>query len=344
MARRKRAIKTKQNKVSKVSTEVSNPSTSSTIESNCLPIVETDVSNPSTSSTIESNCLSIVASDSIPTSCTSYTDSRLVSRQFHINTKMKKNSSIKIDEDQDYRRRKQLAINVANSMNMDMVRNDLPSTSHVTITTTTNVIPDVTNQIEACDHVPNATNIPIDQLIDYQIKSCTTDSSIDSLLTLINGIGKIKVVNVEVFPENIRVRGRYTYNDIAVLTLKNPIQPNNDVQYAVLHTRNIIGRYDVIAYGWGVPQIGGPRSEKLADDTPDTSILDLKIICAKALNRSTSPGDSGGPLTLPNGNLVGIISCTVLQALTNIPACFVRIYSYLNFIRTAMQSAETFVS
>ena len=172
------------------------------------------------------------------------------------------------------------------------------------------------------------------------------------------------MVNVEVFPENIRVRGRYTYNDIAVLTLKNPIQPNNDVQYAVLHTRNIIGRYDVIAYGWGVPQIGGPRSEKLlktrlktisnyecykrffkrADDTPDTSILDLKIICAKALNRSTSPGDSGGPLTLPNGNLVGIISCTVLQALTNIPACFVRIYSYLNFIRTAMQSAETFVS
>lgn len=70
----------------------------------------------------------------------------------------------------------------------------------ITTTTTTNVIPNVTNQIEACDHVPNATNIPIDQLIDYQIKSCTTDSSIDSLLTLINGIGKIKGIDSELVP------------------------------------------------------------------------------------------------------------------------------------------------
>ncbi|KAJ6222274.1 hypothetical protein RDWZM_000819 [Blomia tropicalis] len=171
-----------------------------------------------------------------------------------------------------------------------------------------------------------------------------------------------RVVNVEVCPENIRVKGRFTYNDIAVLTLKNPIQPNNDIQYAVLHPNNIIGRYDVIAYGWGLTHINGPYSERLLKvrlktinnyecykhffepfENPDSTILDLKIICAKAVNRSTTFGDSGGPLTLMNGNLIGIISCGKRKYDNDKPIYFTRIYSYLNFIRTAMQRAETFV-
>ncbi|KAJ6222275.1 hypothetical protein RDWZM_000820 [Blomia tropicalis] len=169
-----------------------------------------------------------------------------------------------------------------------------------------------------------------------------------------------RVVNVEVWPENIRVKGKFTYKDIAVLTLKNPIQPNNDIQYAVLHPNNIIGRYDVIAYGWGRTEIDGSHSERLLKirlktisnyecykdffkpfENPDSTILDLKIICAKAVNRSTTFGDSGGPLTLMDGNLVGIISCGKRKH--DKPIYFTRIYSYLNFIRTAMQRAETFV-
>ncbi|KAJ6222273.1 hypothetical protein RDWZM_000818 [Blomia tropicalis] len=172
-----------------------------------------------------------------------------------------------------------------------------------------------------------------------------------------------RVVNVEVYPENIRVKGRFTYNDIAVLTLKNPIQPNNDIQYAVLHPNNTIGRYDVIAYGWGRTGINGTNSERLLKvrlktinnyecykqffkkfENPDSTILGLKVICAKAVNRSTTFGDSGGPLTLMNGNLIGIISCGKRKYDNDEPVIFTRIYSYLNFIQTAMQRAETFVS
>ena len=171
-----------------------------------------------------------------------------------------------------------------------------------------------------------------------------------------------RVVNVEIAP-NFMMFHDFSYNDIAVLTLKDSIQPNNDIQYAVLNPKNIIGRYDVVAYGWGATQFNGVQSEQLLKfrlktinnyecyksffryaDKPDTSILDLKVICAKTLNKGVCSGDSGGPLTLPNGSLIGIISSYAPRCLIGDPSYFSRIYAYLNFIQTAMQRAETFVA
>ncbi|KAJ6222276.1 hypothetical protein RDWZM_000821 [Blomia tropicalis] len=170
-----------------------------------------------------------------------------------------------------------------------------------------------------------------------------------------------RVVNIEIEPNVIEVNN-YHYNDVAVLTLRNPIQPNNDIQYAVLNPKNFIGRYDVIAYGWGLTQLDGVKSEELLKirmktvsnykcyqlvvnhtEMPDTSIIDLKVICAKALNKGVCLGDSGGPLTLPDGSLIGIITSHSSKCLEGDPSHFARIYSYLNFIQPAMQRAETFV-
>ena len=168
------------------------------------------------------------------------------------------------------------------------------------------------------------------------------------------------MVNVEVVPDSMMVHG-YSYNDLAVLTLENSIQPNNDIQYAVLNPNNFIGRFDVIAYGWGLTQFGGMNSENLlkirmktvSNDecyksvskhagTPDTSILDLKVICAKALNCGVSIGDSGGPLIRPDETLIGIISSYSTRCLDGDPSHFTRVYAYSNFIHKAMQRAETF--
>ncbi|KAJ6222278.1 hypothetical protein RDWZM_000823 [Blomia tropicalis] len=169
-----------------------------------------------------------------------------------------------------------------------------------------------------------------------------------------------QVVNVEIVPDNIMIHG-YSYNDLAVLTLENPIQENNDIQYAVLNPHNFIGRFDVTAYGWGRTQFSGINSENLlkikmktvSNDEcyesvfehagrPNTSILGLKVICAKALNCGVYMGDSGGPLVLPDETLFGIISSYSTKCLEGEPSHFARIFAYSNFIHEAMQRAETF--
>ena len=156
--------------------------------------------------------------------------------------------------------------------------------------------------------------------------------------------------------------GNYSINDVAVLTLRNPIQPNNDIQYAVLNPNNFIGIHDVIAYGWGLTQFEGVESKKLLKirmetlsndecyesvvehtEMLDTTIEDLNVICAKALGRGVCFGDSGGPLTLPDGSLIGIIITNTDKCLEGDSSHFSRIHAHLNFIQTAMQRAETFV-
>ncbi|KAI2801685.1 Trypsin-like serine protease [Blomia tropicalis] len=170
-----------------------------------------------------------------------------------------------------------------------------------------------------------------------------------------------RVVNIEIEP-NFMLDGNYSINDVAVLTLRNPIQPNSDIQYAVLNPNNFIGIHDVIAYGWGLTQFEGVESEKLLKirmetlsndecyesvvehtDMLDTTIEDLNVICAKALDRGVCFGDSGGPLTLPDGSLIGIIATNTENCLDGDQVIFARIHAHLNFIQTAMQRAETFV-
>ena len=127
-----------------------------------------------------------------------------------------------------------------------------------------------------------------------------------------------RVVNVEVVPGNVRVKNSFSDNDVAVLTLEDSVQPNNDIQYAVLNPNNFVGRYDVIAYGWGITQFNGDKSERLLKirlttlnndkcykmffnwvDVPNTSIQDFKVLCTEGLIRGMVHGDSGGPSFKP---------------------------------------------
>ena len=142
-------------------------------------------------------------------------------------------------------------------------------------------------------------------------------------------------------------------NDIAILVLNDEISKVYNVEYARLPTYEFDGDFSVSVYGWGNVAEGGPASNYLLETTMDTmitsdcvrmwfpgcrSIEKCKIICAISVFNGSGAGDSGGPVVLHDGTVVGIVMSKIF---TNTSMdeeelwqqrIFLRTFSYKKFI------------
>ncbi|XP_014474148.1 PREDICTED: trypsin-2-like [Dinoponera quadriceps] len=178
---------------------------------------------------------------------------------------------------------------------------------------------------------------------------CVDNRFYNMFLTVV--IGTHKLENGEKHSVKcIRVHPDYTgkiedawKNDIAVITLKEPITFSNLQNKIPLATQDYTtGSYLGITSGWGQTSVGSDPSPILkwlevnvlsssdclkAHKLPPTN---TKQICTLKREHGVCSGDSGGPLVI-NGELCGVTSW-VIPCARNIPDVFTNIYYYLDFI------------
>ncbi|XP_062604497.1 trypsin-2-like [Saccostrea cucullata] len=137
--------------------------------------------------------------------------------------------------------------------------------------------------------------------------------------------------------------------DIAVVRLSEDVSFGPDVQEIVLNSDSTYppDGTECTAQGWGCTRRGGPPSNQartvdlpIYDSDSCSEGFDLRYnFCAGYFNRNKGicPGDSGGPLLCRrDGNLiqVGLASLANVRDPGNYPAIYVRVSTYLDWIRS----------
>jgi len=112
----------------------------------------------------------------------------------------------------------------------------------------------------------------------------------------------------------------YNY-DLAILTLRNRVQEQNDTQVIPLASQPADVGSQITVTGWG--QIGAQEPESKVLLRAELTILEQEdcvarwgtgqsvlgsMFCGMSQQQSSCKGDSGGPVTNSNGQLVGVVS------------------------------------
>lgn len=141
-------------------------------------------------------------------------------------------------------------------------------------------------------------------------------------------------------------------NDIAILSLPQPVTFNTDVRPVCLPTPGpIYEAEEPTVTGWGTIYYGGPVSQTLqevtipvwnnkdCDDTYEQTIVDT-VLCAgaKTGGKDSCQGDSGGPLLLQQGverrwTVIGVVSWGIRCAEPGFPGVYTRVNRYLDWIQ-----------
>jgi secreted trypsin-like serine protease len=138
-------------------------------------------------------------------------------------------------------------------------------------------------------------------------------------------------------------------NDIAVLRLSQSVTFTNCIRPFTLAAANsgTFAGQNALASGWGrTTQNGGVSPNLMWVELPiitnavcaqtfGTNIIIASTICARApAGRGTCNGDSGGPLTLRNGIVIGVVSFVSSRGCAvGDPSGYARVSSFRNWIR-----------
>ncbi|KAI2801691.1 Serine protease 55 [Blomia tropicalis] len=162
--------------------------------------------------------------------------------------------------------------------------------------------------------------------------------------------------------ENITLPYGYTRgsrsNDLAFLTLSEPIPKNGDVKYAKInYHHDLLGSHKVWVYGWKGAHFEKPDLKSMIKVKMTTYYSDrclnpdyaeqrwrklikpnMKILCATGNSRQLCDGPTGGAVTLPNGKLAGIVTSLCYNSID--VNRFINIYFFKRFIQNSLKSID----
>ncbi|KAI9553936.1 hypothetical protein GHT06_019207 [Daphnia sinensis] len=186
------------------------------------------------------------------------------------------------------------------------------------------------------------------------VKLLTVDLGIHVLLNQAAVTRKVKRMT-----RHRRFNARTFYSDIAILTLETPVEYSETISPVCLPSADSDDKYvdrDVTIIGWGSPIEGGFQSHVLRQVTVQVmsnakcqkfyagkdKIFD-HMMCAAAPGKDSCQGDSGGPLLVqssPGSTWIqaGVVSWGIGCARREYPGVFIRVSSFLNWIRRHMRS------
>ncbi|XP_046643346.1 trypsin-1-like isoform X1 [Daphnia pulicaria] len=147
---------------------------------------------------------------------------------------------------------------------------------------------------------------------------------------------------------------KHWFNDIAILTLENPVKFTKTISSVCLPPQGSNDQYEgrlVFAKGWGRTKEGGKGSDflrhiskRILNQSKCRQIYNYRpypshMMCAYEPGKGTCQGDSGGPLVVKSTGpkckyeQVGIVSWGKGCARSGYPGVFMRVTSFLPWIK-----------
>jgi len=182
---------------------------------------------------------------------------------------------------------------------------------------------------------------------------CVADDFYTSDMVVVSGINNLVTQSSDKHEVKcIRIHPNYTgekeggwKDDIAVITLKEPIKINNVQGPIPLASKDhISGDKRGVVSGWGRTKISGPTSlmlrwlsvnvlsqERCLSGHKNPRTNENQICTLEKVGKGACQGDSGGPLVV-DGELVGVVSWVVFCAV-GISDVYTNVYKYLDFIK-----------